>query len=278
MVFFAKIKSFLLFEVVVLLIDAILMITDTHTHLYSEQFSEDRAEMIQRAKDSGVSRFFIPAIDSSYSESMFQLEKDYPKDVFLMMGLHPTSVKENYKEELAHVKSWLDKRDFYAIGEIGIDLYWDKSFLKQQQEAFKIQIQWAKEKQLPIVIHCRDAFDEIFEVLETEKDDNLRGIFHCFTGTNEQAEKAISYNMKLGIGGVVTFKNGKIDKFLNEIDLQHIVLETDAPYLAPTPFRGKRNESSYITNVVDKLVDIYNLSFNEIAKITTENSKEVFSI
>jgi TatD DNase family protein len=234
--------------------------------------------MIQRAKDAGVSRFFIPAIDSSYTESMISLEKENPNDVFLMMGLHPTSVKENYLDELAHVKEWIDKRSFYAIGEIGIDLYWDKSFLAQQQEAFRTQIQWAKEKKLPIVIHCRDAFDEIFEVLETEKSDDLKGIFHCFTGTLEQAKQAISYNMKLGIGGVATFKNGKIDKFLNEIDLKHIVLETDSPYLAPTPYRGKRNESAYITNVVDKLVDIYNLSFKEIAKITTQNSKEVFGI
>ena len=254
------------------------MITDTHTHLYSEQFDEDRKAMIQRAKDVGITRFFIPAIDSSYTDSMFKLEKENPEDVFLMMGLHPTSVKENYKEELALVKKWIDKREFYAIGEIGIDLYWDKSFLKQQQEAFRTQIQWAKEKKLPIVIHCREAFDEIFEVLETEKSEDLRGIFHCFTGTKEQALKAISYNMKLGIGGVVTFKNGKIDKFLNEIDLQHIVLETDAPYLAPTPYRGKRNESSYITNVVDKLTTIYNLSFQEISEITTQNSKEVFGI
>ncbi|NVJ88737.1 MAG: TatD family hydrolase [Flavobacteriaceae bacterium] len=254
------------------------MITDTHTHLYSEQFDDDRQKIISRAKKLGVSRFFIPAIDSTYSERMFQLEKDFPNDVFLMMGLHPTSVKENYKEELAIVKSYIEKRNFYAIGEIGIDLYWDKSFLKQQQETFKTQIQWAKEKDLPIVIHCRDAFDEIFEVLETEKDEKLRGIFHCFTGTIEQAKRALSYNMKLGIGGVVTFKNGKIDKFLHEIDLKEIVLETDAPYLAPTPYRGKRNESSYITNVIDKLVDIYKIPFNEIAKITTQNSKEVFGI
>ncbi len=254
------------------------MITDTHTHLYSSQFDEDQSAMIQRAKDAGVSRFFIPAIDSNYTERMLQLEKNYPKDVFLMMGLHPTSVKENYLEELAHVKKWIDKRDFFAIGEIGIDLYWDKSFLTQQQEAFKTQIQWAKEKKLPIVIHCRDAFDEIFEVLETEKGDDLYGIFHCFTGTKEQAEQAISYNMKLGIGGVATFKNGKINQFLKEIDLQHIVLETDAPYLAPTPYRGKRNESAYITNIVDKLVDIYGLSFKEIVEITTQNSKAVFRI
>ena len=254
------------------------MITDTHTHLYSEQFNEDRQAMIQRAKDAGVSRFFIPAIDSSYTESMLTLEKENPDDVFLMMGLHPTSVKENYLEELAHVKEWIDQRGFYAIGEIGIDLYWDKSFLQQQQQAFRAQIKWAKEKKLPIAIHCRDAFDEIFEVLESEKGEDLRGIFHCFTGTLEQAEQAISYNMKLGIGGVATFKNGKIDKFLHEIDLKHIVLETDAPYLAPKPFRGKRNESAYITNVIDKLVDIYNISYEEIAKVTTENSKEVFGI
>ena len=254
------------------------MITDTHTHLYSEQFDEDREDMIQRAKDAGVSRFFIPAIDSSYTESMFALEKENPNDVFLMMGLHPTSVKENYLEELAHVKNWIDQRIFYAIGEIGIDLYWDKSFLVQQQEAFRTQIKWAKEKKIPIVIHCREAFDEIFEILEIEKDDALRGIFHCFTGTLEQAKQAISYNMKLGIGGVATFKNGKIDKFLNEIGLQHIVLETDSPYLAPTPFRGKRNESSYITNVIDKLVAIYGISFQEIVEITTQNSKDVFGI
>jgi TatD DNase family protein len=234
--------------------------------------------MMQRAKDAGVSRFFIPAIDSSYTESMLDLEKEYPNDVFLMMGLHPTSVKENYKEELALVKEWIDKRDFYAIGEIGIDLYWDKSFLTHQQEAFRTQIQWAKEKKLPIVIHCRDAFDEIFEVLESEKGEDLFGIFHCFTGSLEQAEKAISYNMKLGIGGVATFKNGKIDKFLNEIDIKHIVLETDSPYLAPTPYRGKRNESLYITQVVDKLATIYELTFHEIAEITTQNSKDIFGI
>ena len=254
------------------------MITDTHTHLYSSQFKEDQAAMIQRAKDAGVSRFFIPAIDSSYTESMIKLEKNFPKDVFLMMGLHPTSVKENYLEELAHVKEWIDKKKFFALGEIGIDLYWDSSFLIQQQEAFRTQIKWAKEKNLPIVIHCRDAFDEIFEILEQEKGGSLRGIFHCFTGTKEQAEKAINYNMKLGIGGVATFKNGKIDRFLNEINLKHIVLETDAPYLAPTPFRGKRNESAYITNIIDKLVEIYKVPFEEIVATTTQNSKAVFGI
>ncbi|MDV7186238.1 TatD family hydrolase [Lutibacter sp. TH_r2] len=255
-----------------------MIITDTHTHLYSEQFDEDRNIVIQRAIDAGVSRFFIPAIDSTYLSAMLDLEKSFPKNTFLMMGLHPTHVKENVAEELAFVKEWLDKRNFYAVGEIGIDLYWDKTFLQQQQDAFKQQIEWAKDKNLPIVIHCRDAFNEIFEILEDVKDDKLFGIFHCFTGNLEQAKQAISYNMKLGIGGVVTFKNGKIDQFLNEIPLNNIVLETDAPYLAPTPFRGKRNESSYIVNVLEKLVDIYQLTPQEIAKITTQNSKEVFGI
>ncbi len=255
-----------------------MILTDTHTHLYSEQFDNDRDEVIQRAIDNNIKRFFIPAIDSTYYQAMFELEKQYPESVFLMAGLHPTHVKENYKEELAIVKKLLTERKFYAIGEIGIDLYWDKSFLQQQQDAFKEQISWAKENNLPIVIHCRDAFDEIFEILKEVKDDKLYGIFHCFTGNISQAKQAISYGMKLGIGGVVTFKNGKIDQFLNEIPLKHIVLETDSPYLAPTPFRGKRNESSYLVNIVEKLSIIYNLSTKEIAKITTKNSKDIFSI
>ncbi len=255
-----------------------MIFTDTHTHLYSEEFSEDRDLMLQRAFDAGVSRLFVPAIDSSYTQKMYDLEAQYPENVFLMMGLHPCYVKENYKEELAHVETELAKRKFTAIGEIGIDLFWDKSFLKQQQEVFIRQIQLAKQYKLPINIHCRDAFDEIFEVLELEKSDNLFGIFHCFSGDYEQAQKAISYGMKLGIGGVVTFKNGKIDQFLNQIDLKHIVLETDSPYLAPAPHRGKRNESAYVTLVAQKLSEIYNLPIAEIARITTENSKEIFEI
>ncbi len=253
-------------------------ITDTHTHLYSEEFEQDRGEMIQRAINAGVSRFFIPAIDSTCTQAMYDLEQNFPEHVFLMMGLHPTYVKDTYEAELAHVASELAKRKFYAIGEIGIDLYWDKTHLKQQQLAFRQQIQWAKQYKLPIVIHCREAFDEIFEILEEEKSPELFGIFHCFSGTYEQALQAISYNMLLGIGGVVTFKNGKIDQFLDRIDLKHIVLETDSPYLAPIPFRGKRNESSYIVNVVAKLAVIYNMTVAEIAQITTENSKRVFGI
>jgi TatD DNase family protein len=253
-------------------------ITDTHTHLYSEEFDQDRDEMMQRAIHSGVTRFFIPAIDSSCTQSMYDLEKNYPDNVFLMMGLHPTYVKENYGEELQHVEEQLAKRKFYAIGEIGIDLYWDKTHLKEQQMAFRKQIQLAKKYKLPIVIHCREAFDEIFEILEEEKSTDLFGIFHCFSGTYEQALQAISYNMKLGIGGVVTFKNGKIDQFLGQIDLKHIVLETDSPYLAPIPFRGKRNESSYLVNILDKLAHIYGLPAKEIASMTTENSKVIFGI
>jgi len=255
-----------------------MIITDTHTHLYSEAFEKDQGEMMSRALKAGVSRFFVPAIDSTYTEAMYALERKYPEHVFLMMGLHPTHVKEDYKEELTHVKTALAQRKFVAVGEIGIDLYWDKSTLKQQQEAFRTQIQWAKRYKLPIVIHCRDAFDEIFEILEEEKSEDLFGIFHCFTGTLEQAHRAISYNMKLGIGGVVTFKNGKIDQFLAQIDMSHIVLETDAPYLAPVPYRGKRNESAYILEVLEKLSLIYGKSKAQIARITTANSKDIFKI
>jgi len=217
-----------------------MLITDTHCHLYSEAFDDDREAMVQRALEAGVQRFFIPAIDSSYSEAMFALKKAYGTHVHLMMGLHPTSVKpDTYKEELKLVEEHFKQRSFVAVGEIGIDLYWDTSTLTIQQEAFKFQIELAKQYELPIVIHCRESFDEIFEILEQEKGDDLYGVFHCFTGTREHAQKAIGYNMKLGIGGVVTFKNGKIDQFLHEIDLEHIVLETDAPYLAPVPYRGK---------------------------------------
>jgi TatD DNase family protein len=255
-----------------------MILTDTHTHLYSEEFDIDRNEMMQRAINSGVSRFFVPSIDSNYTTKMYELEKQYPENVFLMTGLHPTYVKENYLEELAHVEKELESREFYAVGEIGIDLYWDKTFLKEQQFTFKYQIQLAKKYELGINIHCRDAFDEVFEVLEDEKSDDLFGIFHCFTGDIGQAQRAISLGMKLGIGGVATFKNGKIDQFLNEIDLQHIVLETDSPYLAPVPYRGKRNESSYTLLVAQKLAEIYQLPVEEIARITTENSKQIFGI
>ena len=253
-------------------------ITDTHTHLYSEEFDLDRKEIIEKAIENGITRFFIPAIDSHSIEKIYELEKQFPENIFLMMGLHPCYVKENYLEELKIVENELVRRKFYAIGEIGIDLYWDKSTLEIQKLAFRHQIQLAKKYKLPINIHCREAFDEIFEVLESEKSDDLFGIFHCFSGTYEQALQAISLNMKLGIGGVVTFKNGKIDQFLDKIDIKNIVLETDSPYLAPVPYRGKRNESNYLIPVILKLSEIYGLSIDEIAALTTQNSKEVFGV
>lgn len=255
-----------------------LMLIDTHTHLYSEEFKDDRSLMMQRAIEAGVTKMVVPSIDSSYSQEMYAVANEFPENVFLMMGLHPTYVKENYLEELAFVEQELASRKFYAVGEIGIDLYWDKTFLKEQQHAFQHQIHLAKQYNLPINIHCRDAFEETFEILEQEKDEKLKGIFHCFTGDYNQALRAIDCNMKLGIGGVATFKNGKIDQFLHEIDLKHIVLETDAPYLAPVPYRGKRNESSYIPLVAKKLAEIYGLSEVEIAEVTTRNAREVFGI
>lgn len=255
-----------------------MVLTDTHTHLYSEAFDEDQDLMMKRALDAGVKRFFVPAIDSDYTESMLTLKKNYPHQVHLMAGLHPTHVKENYKDELGHVQHLLKSQPMVAVGEIGMDLYWDTTFKNQQQRAFAQQIDWSLEKELPIVIHCRDAFDEVFEVLENYRDTELSGIFHCFTGTYDHALKAIDLNLKLGIGGVVTFKNGKIDTFLREIDIENVVLETDAPYLAPTPYRGKRNESSYLVNIAQKVADIYELELEEVARITTDNSVQVFGI
>lgn len=249
---------------------------DTHTHLYVEAFDEDREEIIQKAIKIGIERFYLPSIDSSYTSRMLDLESKYPDHIRLMIGLHPTHVKDNYKDELHHVDQCLNKYDFSAVGEIGIDLYWDKSFLKNQQEAFDLQISWAKEKKMPVVIHCRDAFDEVFEVLQGHRCNNLSGIFHCFSGTKEQAEMVIDMKLKLGIGGIVTFKNGKIDKFLDQISIDHIVLETDAPYLAPTPFRGKRNQSEYLVYILKKLTEIYQKSEKEIAAITTKNALSVF--
>lgn len=251
---------------------------DTHTHLYVEEFDEDRSAVFQRALALGIKQFYLPSIDSASTQRMFDLEAAYPDHVQLMMGLHPSYVKENAAEELAHVKQHLDQRAFAAIGEIGIDLFWDKTFIKEQQLAFGLQVEWAKEKNLPIVIHCREAFDEVFEVLESHRDDSLNGIFHCFTGTLEQAKRALDFNLKLGIGGVVTFKNGKIDQFLDQIPLESIVLETDAPYLAPVPYRGKRNESSYLIKVVQKLADIYHVSPEKIADMTTNSALSIFKI
>ena len=255
-----------------------MQIIDTHTHLYLNQFKDDVDLVIERAKNAGIDKFIFPAIDSSHFKDMHELRNRYPENIYLMSGLHPVSVKDNYNEELNLVLKSLETHNYVAIGEIGIDLYWDKTFLKQQQEAFEFQIRLAVSNNLPIVIHCRDGFDEIFEILDAEKCSKMRGIFHCFTGTLEQAVRAINLGFKLGIGGVVTFKNGGIDKFLHQIDLKHIVMETDSPYLAPVPFRGKRNESSYITYVIDKLSEIYGLPIKEIASVTTKNAEKVFAL
>jgi len=255
-----------------------MILTDTHTHLYVEQIDGDRNLVVERAMDQGVRQFFLPAIDSTYYQRMFQLRDAYPGAVHLMAGLHPTHVKEDCEKELAIVRRMLDEENFVAIGEIGIDLYWDRTFLAEQQMAFRAQISLAKEKSLPIVIHARDSFDEIFQIMDQEQGPDLKGIFHCFTGSQEQAERIISYGFKLGIGGVVTFKNGGIDKFLANIDLEHLVLETDSPYLAPKPFRGKRNESAYLTYVVEKLAEIYAISSERIAEVTTRTAHEVFGI
>ena len=253
-------------------------IIDTHTHLYLNQFKDDIDKVIQRSIDKGINKFIFPAIDSTHFDDMHDLKNKYPGSIYLMTGLHPTNVKENYKEELEFVVNSLKSHSYVAIGEIGIDLYWDKTYLKQQQDAFEFQIRLAIKNDLPIVIHCREAFDEIFEILDKENCSKLRGVFHCFTGTLNQANRAIRLGFKLGIGGVVTFKNGGIDKFLSQIDLKHIVVETDSPYLAPVPFRGKRNESSYITYVIDKLSEIYGLPIKKIASETTKNAEKVFAL
>ena len=249
---------------------------DTHTHLYVEAFDDDQDEAIARAMASGVDRFFLPAIDQTYTQRMLTLQRKYPDRIDLMMGLHPTHVNENVEEELAHVAQMLDAHSFVAVGEIGIDLYWDKTHAQAQQKVFDQQIYWAKERGLPIVIHCREAFDEVFEVLEGHRGDDLKGIFHCFTGTLSHAHRAIDLNLFLGIGGVVTFKNGKIDQFLAEIPLTNIVLETDAPYLAPVPYRGKRNESAYLPLIAEKVAHLYGRSLAEVAEQTTANARKVF--
>ena len=254
-------------------------LTDTHTHLYLKEFDHDRNRVIENAMQLGVTRFFLPNIDSSSIDDLLTLTNTYPENCFPMMGLHPCSVKENFEEELAFVEDWLSKSKFYAIGEIGIDLHWDKTFFKQQEAAFRKQIGLAKKFKLPIVIHSRNSFDEIFNIIDDVNDDDLKGIFHCFSGTLEQAEKIIAYGgFRLGIGGVVTFKNAGLDKVVSQIDVKHIVLETDAPYLAPAPHRGKRNESAYLLHTAQKVADLYNISVDEIAEITTCNSKAIYGI
>ncbi|MCK5170252.1 MAG: TatD family hydrolase [Bacteroidales bacterium] len=251
---------------------------DTHTHLFLPEFDSDRDQVIINAQENGVKRVLLPNVDRSSTEHLLNLVAKYPDFCFPMMGLHPTSVTGNYKEELKNVESWLDKRKFYAIGEIGIDLYWDKSFKTQQEEAFRYQINLAKKYDLPIVIHARESFDEIFRIMDEVMDEKLNGVFHAFTGSNNQATKIIEWGFKIGIGGIVTFKNSGLDKVVNNIDINHIVLETDSPYLAPVPKRGKRNESAFMLYIAQKIAEIKNLTLEEVAQITTSNAKQLFKL
>ena len=253
------------------------MFIDTHTHLYSEEFDADRTDIITNAINVGIEKLYLPNVDSTSIDGMLALEQQFPNNCFPMMGLHPCSVKENYKEELATVKSWLDKRRFFAIGEIGMDLYWDKTFVKEQEFAFKQQIDWALEFNYTIVIHCRDAFAEIFEVLQSYPK-LPKGIFHCFSGTADQAKQILAFgNFKLGIGGVVTFKNSGLDKVVEQLSINDFVLETDAPYLAPNPHRGKRNESAYLPLIAKKIAELKNISIHEVEYITTKNAEDIFA-
>lgn len=254
-----------------------MIFTDTHAHLYAGQFSSDRDEMLKRAVNAGVSRLFLPNIDRDSIKPMLDLSDSYPENCFPMMGLHPCSVDAGFEKELEEVENWLNKRAFTGVGEIGIDLHWDKTFAEQQKEAFRIQVQWAKARKLPIVIHSRNAFRECFEIVSELHDENLRGVFHCFGDGLDEAQDVLTLGtFRLGIGGVLTYKNSGLDAVLKHIDMEHLVLETDAPYLAPVPHRGKRNESSYIVHVAEKLAEVKQLPLAEVARITTENSMQLF--
>jgi TatD DNase family protein len=256
------------------------MIIDTHAHLYAEEFSEDQTEVFTRAAAAGVNYFLLPNINSESIPLMEKLIKEQ-KNTIPMMGLHPSYVKENWMEELKIIETHLFKNPskYCAVGEIGMDLFWDKTFIEAQKIVFRTQISWAKKLKLPIAIHARDAFDEIFEILDEENDEFLKGVFHCFTGSIEQATKILDYGgFKLGIGGVITFKNSGLTEVLNSIELKHLVVETDAPYLSPAPFRGKRNESSYLSYIIEKISGIYKLSDAKIAEVTSQNAIELFQL
>ncbi|ASU32758.1 TatD family hydrolase [Mucilaginibacter xinganensis] len=255
-----------------------MLLTDTHTHLYYETDDAKRNELVRRCKETGVGRLFLPNVDVASIPMAYALESAFPDLCFPMLGMHPCSVKENWEEELAIIEQAIHQHKIYAIGEIGIDLYWDKTTLPEQILAFRKQIGWAKSLKLPINIHCRDAFNEVYEILLQEKDDDLRGIFHCFGGTLEQANKLIELDFYLGIGGVVTYKNSGLDQVVAKVDLNHIVLETDSPYLAPVPYRGKPNESSYLIYVAQKVAELHQTDLETVAAITTENSKKVFGV
>ena len=254
------------------------MYTDTHTHLYLDAFSGDRDAMVGRALEAGVTRMLLPHIDRSTTGAMFSLAERYPGICLPMMGLHPTSVKENYREELAEIRKQLDRPGVVAVGEIGIDLYWDRTFVREQEEAFRRQLAWARERELPVVIHARDSFEEIFSVMDQEGTEGMKGVFHSFSGSEAVLKKALSYGFMIGINGIVTFKNSGLSELVPQIPPDRLLLETDAPFLAPVPHRGKRNESSYLVLIAERLAEIYNLTVGEIAEITTRNATSLFKL
>lgn len=254
------------------------MLIDTHSHIYSTDFIHDLDEVVQRAYSNDVRKIILPNIDSSSVKNLLNLVDTYPHICIPLMGLHPTSVNHDYQEELQVVEYWLKKRKFYGIGEIGIDLYWDKSFLEEQIHAFRFQLDLAKQYELPVVIHVRDSFDEVFQVLKEVADGKLTGVFHSFSGTIEQAQLVIEMGFKIGVNGIVTFKKSGLDQIIRQIDLQHLIVETDSPYLTPSPFRGKRNESSYLVYIAQKIADLHQMTVGDVAKITTENARKLFGI
>ncbi|MBK8951370.1 MAG: TatD family hydrolase [Chitinophagaceae bacterium] len=249
---------------------------DTHSHIYLPEFNNDRNSIIYFAEKESVSKIFLPAIDAATHEQMLETEIEYPEVCVAMMGLHPCSVKENYLDELKIARHYLEKRRFIAVGEIGLDFYWDKTFTAEQYKAFHEQVEWAKHFDIPVVIHSRNSTDECIDVVKEHQNGKLKGVFHCFSGNAEQAKKIIELDLYLGIGGVLTFKNSGLDKAIEDIDLSHLVLETDAPYLAPVPFRGKRNEPSYLKYVVQKLAEVKSVTVEEVAAVTTANAENLF--
>jgi TatD DNase family protein len=251
---------------------------DSHAHIYAEQFKPDRDDAIRLATEAGVTQILMPNVDHTSIEVMLQTESDHPETCLAMMGLHPCSVQQHFQKELYTVENWLSKRKFISLGETGIDLYWDKTFLPQQQEALQIQVDWAKKYEIPIVLHTREAFNEVFEIIERNQDGTLRGVFHCFSGTPEEAEKVIKAGFYLGIGGVATFKNGGLDKVLPDIPLENLLLETDCPYLAPVPHRGKRNEPAYLPLIARRVAEIKGVSEEELAVACTANTKKLFNL
>ncbi len=254
------------------------MLIDTHSHIYSEEFIHDRDEALQRAYDSGIKKIILPNIDSGSIKHMLDLADAYPHLCYPLIGLHPTSVEEDYKEELEAIEYWIDKRKFYGIGEIGIDLYWDKKYEKEQKDAFRQQVRIAKKYKLPIVIHVRNSFDETYEIVKEEQDGTLKGVFHCFSGTSEEAKKIVDLGFYIGVGGVLTFRNSNLSDVIRSVNVENILLETDAPYLAPVPKRGKRNESSYLVFVAQKVAEIFNISMARVAEITSSNARVLFEI